>query len=168
MVSRRRVAWCDTLLQTGILDAAILLENLLVNAPASDTMTVTRIIGDFTVEVPALSEVEIGSSVDVGIGVINTEAFDLGTGVGIPNPTVEDSTPPRGWLYAMRHTVKQSLPTGGTPTAMWRERAHFQFDLRGQRKIDKGVLYMWVEQNAFEGTGMSLSVVGRIRTLFKT
>ena len=149
-------------------DAAIRLDDLLVNAPVSDTITVTRIIGDFKIMVPATNEVEVGTHVDCGIGVINKEAFDLGTGVGVPNPTVEDSTPPRGWLYANRKFVLQSLPTGGTPTAMWRETAHFDFDLRGQRKVDKGILYMWLEQNKVSGVATTLQASGRIRILFKT
>ncbi len=149
-------------------DGVVRLDNLLVNAPVSDTLTVTRIIGDFKATFAAADEDEARLAVDCGIGVINQEAFDLGTGVGIPNPTVEDSTPPRGWLYAARQMVLQALPPGATPAAMWRETAHFHFDLRGQRKVDKGVLYMWLEQNVSSGAGQTLSVVGRIRTLFKT
>ena len=168
MVSRRRVAWCDFLMDFTMADGAVRLDNLLVNAPVSDTITVTRIIGEFRVVMAASSEVEALASVDCGIGVINQEAFDLGTGVGIPNPTVEDSTPPRGWLYANRKLIQQSLPTGGTPTAMWRESAHFMFDLRGQRKVDKGVLYMWLEQNQVAQNAATMNVLGRIRTLFKT
>ncbi len=102
MVSKRRVAWCDFLMSFPLADAAVRLDDLLVNAPESDTLTVTRIIGDFVVFSGALDENEQSANVDCGIGVINQEAFDLGTGVGIPNPTVEDSTPPRGWLYASR------------------------------------------------------------------
>ena len=168
MVTRRRVAWCDFLMNETYVDAAVHLDNLLINAPASDTITVTRIIGDFMVVTGALNESEFGSHMDVGIGVINQEAFDLGTGVGIPNPTVEDSTPPRGWLYANRKPIMQSIPSGATPAAMWRVNAHFKFDLRGQRKVDKGVLYMWTEANGFDGSPPTLRASGRMRVLFKT
>jgi len=168
MVSRRRVAWCDFLMDLTLADAAVQLDNLLVNAPASDTITVTRILGDFTCVVPAANEVETTMFVDCGIGVINTEAFDLGTGVGIPNPTVEDSTPPRGWLYANRLWAQQALPFGASPTGVSRKHAHFKFDLRGQRKVDKGVLFMWLEQNVTDQSAVSLLVLGRIRVLFKT
>ncbi len=168
MVSRRRSAWCDFLMDFTLADGAVRLDNLLVNAPVSDTITVTRIIGDFMVFAGALDENELSANVDCGIGVINQEAFDLGTGVGVPNPTVEDSTPPRGWLYASRQLALQTLPTGGTPTGVWRQNAHFKFDLRGQRKVDKGVLYMWLEKNFTAGSSVALSVSVRIRTLFKT
>ncbi len=169
MVSRRRVAWCDFLMQFTTVDGAVRLDDLLTNAPISDTITVTRILGDFTVSVGVLSQVEIGTAVDIGIGVINQEAFDLGTGVGIPNPTVEDSTPPRGWLYVSRQMVSQSVPEDtGTPFAMVRRDAHFKFDLRGQRKVDKGVLFMWAEHNFFAGGTTTLFTTGRIRVLFKT
>ena len=168
MVSRRRVAWCDFLMNFAMSNGEVVLDNLLANAPVSDTLTVVRILGDFKCALSAVSEVETFQSVDVGIGVINQEAFDLGTGVGIPNPTVEDSTPPRGWLYAHCDLTSQSLPTGGTPVTMWRETAHFKFDLRGQRKIDKGVLFMWSEANVIAGSNSSLTAIGRIRVLFKT
>ena len=128
---RRRVAWCDFLMGFSLADAAVCLDNLLVNVPVSDTLTVTRILMDFKATCSVQNEVESLLTVDVGIGVINAEAFDLGTGVGIPNPTVEDSTPPRGWLYVNRQLVLQTIPTGGTPTAMWRETAHFKADIRG-------------------------------------
>ena len=168
MTTRRRVAWCDFLMNDSLGNGIVVLDNLLVNAPVSDTLTVTRIIGDFKCYLSAASEVETFQTVDVGIGVINQEAFDLGTGVGIPNPTVEDSTPPRGWLYAARDLTQQALPTGGTPVTMWRETAHFKFDLRGQRKVDKGVLYMWREANIVSGSSSNLTAIGRIRVLFKT
>ncbi len=168
MVSRRRVAWCDFLMDFSIADAAVNLDNLLVNAPVSDTLTVTRIIGDFWCMAAPTSELEGISNVDCGIGVINEEAFDLGTGVGIPNPTVEDSTPPRGWLYASRQPMFLSIPGGGTAGGHGMLPAHFKFDLRGQRKVDKGVLYMWIEQNLSAGSAQSLVVSGRVRTLFKT
>ncbi len=168
MVSKRRVAWCDFLMGFTLADAAVQLDNLLVNAPASDTITVTRIIGDFLVMPSPTSESEALLGVDCGIGVINKEAFDLGTGVGIPNPTVEDSTPPRGWLYAARQPMFLSIPGGATAGGYGLIPAHFKFDLRGQRKVDKGVLYMWLEQNDFAGTPQTLQVQGRIRVLFKT
>lgn len=168
MVSRRRVAWCDFLLDFGIADAAVRLDDLLVNAPVSDTITVTRIIGDFWGLPAPTSENESLLTMDVGIGVINREAFDLGTGVGIPNPTAEDSTPPRGWLYAARQPVFLSIPGGATAGGHGMVAAHFKFDLRGQRKVDKGVLFMWMEQNFFEGGAQTVNVNGRIRVLFKT
>jgi len=168
MASKRHVAWCDFLMAFTMADAAIRLDNLLINAPASDTLTVTRIIGDFMVFPEATSEVEGTYAVDCGIGVVNSEAFDLGSGVGISNPTVEDSTPPRGWLYAGRQPVFLSIPGGGTAGGHGMLAGHFKFDLRGQRKVDKGVLYMWLEQNDNSGTPQTLRCIGRIRTLFKT
>jgi len=162
------MAWCDFLLAFTALDGQVNLDNLLVNAPDSDTMTVTRIIGDFKVMYSSSDENEGIHTVDCGIGVVNKEAFGLTTGVGVPNPTIEEAAPPRGWLYAHREAVSQTIPSGGTPAAMWRQEAHFKFDLRGQRKVDKGVLFMWLEHNDFTGTTATLTYIGRIRTLFKT
>jgi len=168
MASKRRVAWCDFLMAFTVADAGIQLENLLENAPASDNLTVTRIIGDFMALPLPSSELESIIAVDVGIGVVNAEAFDLLTGVGMPNPTVEDSTPPRGWLYVARQPVYLSVPGGGTPGGLGLVPAHFKFDIRGQRKVDKGVLFMWMEQNVSTGSSQSIRVIGRTRVLFKT
>jgi len=166
-MASRPVSWCDFLMNFNMVDGAVTLDNLLVNAPSNDTRTITRLIGDFKVVLSAVSEVETQQVVDVGIGVINKEAFDLGTGVGVPNPTVEDSYPPRGWLYVARDTVLQALPTGGTVTAMWRETPHFKFDIRGQRKVDKGVLFMWSEANVTAGSTSTPNAIGRVRVLYK-
>ena len=164
--SRRPVAWCDFLMNFTSVATTVNLDNLLVNQPASDTITVTRILGDFIALPSPTQEVESAVTVDVGIGVINKEAFDLGTGVGIPNPTVEDSYPPRGWLYVARKPVMLTVPGGGSPAGIFVQPAHFKFDLRGQRKVDKGVLFMWIEQNN-DIASMTLRFNGRIRVLSK-
>ena len=130
-MASRRVAWCDFLLDFELTLSTPVLSDLLAAAPQFDTGTVTRIIGDFSVMIKTITEAEGSAKVDVGIGVVNKEAFDLGTGVGVANPTVEDSTPPRGWLYVLRQVVAQAVPTGAGITAMWRETAHFKFDIRG-------------------------------------
>ena len=168
MVSRRRVNWCDFRMDFSLVAGAVQLDNLLVNAPVSETLTITRIIGDFKVYQPPTTEVENLSIIDCGIGVINDEAFILGTGVGIPNPTVEDSYPPRGWLYVGTDSTWQQLPGGGSPTGISSLPGHFKFDIRGQRKVDKGVLFMWIEQNLVLGSASTLRFLGRIRVLFKT
>ena len=168
MASNRRRTWADFLISDTLADGVVNLDNLLVNAPTVDTLTVVRLVGDFVCTLSSTSEIETLQTVDVGIGVINSEAMDLGTGVGVPNPTVEDSYPPRGWLYVARLPVLQALPTGATPTAMWRETAHFQFDLGAMRKIDKGVLFMWREANVIQGSAMSLNCIGRVRALCLT
>ena len=163
----RPINWCDFLLDVNMTGGQVELDDLLVNAPAVDTITVTRIIGDFVVMPGPTQESEAILTFDVGIGVINKEAFDLGTGVGIPNPTVEDSYPPRGWLYAARKPVFLSIPGGATPGGHGMIAPEFKFDLRGQRKVDKGVLFMWMEQNLTEGSNITVTVVGCVRVLYK-
>ena len=148
-------------------NAAVVLDDLLVNAPQRDTRTVDRLLIDFRVFQASTSELEGEYVVDCGIGVINREAFDLGTGVGIPNPTVEDLYPPLGWLYVSTQLVLQALPVVSLPHGMWRETAHFKADVRAQRKVDKGILYMWLEQNATGGAPATLFAVGRVRVHFK-
>ena len=166
MVSRNR-AWADSRVSGTLLTSGTpLLTDLLVGAPTVDTLTAVRIVGGLTVYQDASSENEGRGYCDVGIGVSSREAFTVGA-TALPDPTQGDEYPPRGWLYAATKPLTLMLPTGGTPTAMWQIPAVFEFDLRAMRKIDKGVLFMWVEEATVSGTLVTY-ITGRVRVLCLT
>jgi len=161
MASRRR-AWADQRIAIAALtDGSPSKLDLLANAPASDTRTVVRLIGDLTfMYSPNSTIVDSLSIVDVGIGVASAEAFAVG-GNALPNPGgIADQDPARGWLYAATKPVFQQAESTGVINAI----AHFTFDLRAMRKVDKGVLYMIMEQNDIL-VGGSMRVIGRVRSL---
>ena len=167
MPSSRNRAWADTLIEELITPGTAIITDLLVGAPTVDTLTAVRIVGEMFCVTQTLSEIEHLETIDMGIGVSSREAFNVGV-TGLPDVNNAADYPPRGWLYVARSVVQQSLPTGGTVTAMWRERAHFKFDLRAMRKIDKGVLFaQWASTNV-SGTSSSTSLMGRIRVLCLT
>jgi len=132
----------------------------------SDTLTVARVIGKL--EIGYLVSTTPGdslSSVNIGIGVASVEAFAVAATAGLPNPTDITAFPPRGWLYVQTAAVRQVVSTSGDGLIdHW---ATFEFDLRGMRKIDKGVLYLIMEQNNIT-IGGAMQVVGRVRALCLT
>jgi len=164
-MARRRLAWSDTVFDsTTLVPGTQQKFNLLVNAPTTDTLTVERIILDLTAYAGPTNEVEGAVAVDVSIGVSAQEAFENSD---LPDSEISDEYPIRGWLYVATKPVYQALPTGATPTAMWRQDAHFQADLRAKRKIDKGVLYLRLMTVIVSNT-LTVFRTGRVRVLCAT
>ena len=166
MAPRNR-AWADSrFLGSALVAGTPLVSNLLAGAPTVDTLTAVRIIGDLWVQY--LVSTTVGDSlsiVDLGIGVAGVEAFDAGT-ASLPSPAVNTEYPPRGWLYVNSQPVSQTLDGAGGVSIV-NERAHFQFDLRAMRKIDKGRLYSHIVQNNIT-VGGAMQITGRIRVLCLT
>ena len=130
MVQQRRRAWADELYDELINSGSeMVIRNLLGNLQAADTKTSVRLILQMTIWFAALSENEGAQVIDVGVGVVSSDAFTSGS-VALPNPATETDVPTLGWVYRTRGVVSQSLPTGGTPTAMWRQDMHVSVDIR--------------------------------------
>lgn len=167
MASDRRRAWTDRrIVGVSLVAGTHFTRDLLFNAPTSDTQTVERIIGHIevyylTAAVPEDSE----SIVDMGIGVSSIEAFEVAAAAGLPSPADETEYPPRGWLYVQSKGVRQVVSTSGD--GLIDVGATFDFDLRGKRKVDKGVLFLSMIQ-ANIATGGAMQVVGRVRVLCLT
>jgi len=165
--SRRRRSWADSrfanLVSSG---GELTLTDLLEDLPG-ETRTVTRLIVDLTCGLSPSDENEGMQVIDCGIGVVSREAFDLGI-TAIPDPFTDTDFPTLGWLYVATRPITQALPTGGTVVTMWREAAVFQADLRAQRKVDRGVLFLRLSNTALLGTALSIRVTGRVRALCLT
>jgi len=161
-MASRPCSWNDTNLFGVALVAATPLEvDLLASAPTLDTLTVIRVIADITVQYQVDTTINDAlSAVSMGIGVSSKEAFAVG-GVSLPNPTNPTEYPPRGWLYVNTLPVAQLLTSA---TGIINEAARFQLDMRAARKIDKGTLFMTMEQNTIT-VGGAMQVVGRVRVL---
>jgi len=164
MVSRRNRAWAD-IRYAGVVIAATAVNkfDLLLDAPTMDTLTAVRLIGDLTVQYRiATTLVDSLSIVDVGVGVASVEAFAAG-GSSLPSPSIQSQYPPRGWIYVDSQPVSQKAESTGVLERV----ARFQFDIRAMRKIDKGVLFMIVEQNDIT-VGGAMEIIGRTRVLCLT
>ncbi len=161
MVSRPR-SWSDTRLAVAsLIDGTPQIIDLLTDAQPLDTRTVIRLIGDFYfMYSPNSTVVDSLSIVDVGIGVASVEAVGVAVGAGLPDPKDTTNFPPRGWLYVNSQPVSQQAESTGVLNT-W---AHFKFDLKAARKIDKGTLFFRME-NTNIIVGGSMRVIGRIRSL---
>jgi len=163
-MASRPMAWADlrltlTTLITGVAQNLDILEN----APTVDTLTVVRIVGDFFMMYsPNSTVVDSLSITDVGIGVASLEAFNAG-GTSLPKPSAETEYPARGWLYCNSMPVSQQAES----TGVLNTQAHYKFDLGGMRKIDKGILFLSLQQTDIL-VGGNMRVIGRVRALCKT
>ena len=164
MVSRRGRSWADTLFNLTVVSAAAQSNNdLLANAPTSDTLTVVRIIGDLWWISSSLTVQSTGAErLDVGIGVTSTEAFGVNA---TPDVNTDSEYPPRGWLY-ISSTMFVHDRTAAEPGIEIPSR--LAFDIRAQRRIDKGKLYMAVSSNNVVGSSVTGKLVGRVRALCLT
>ena len=167
MVSRRR-AWADQRFGGAVLTAGTSIQlDLLENAPTMDTLTVVRIVMDLTAQYEVQFTVTDSLSiVDLGIGVASAAAFAVALGAGLPNPAVETEYPDRGWIYVASQPVSHVLEGSGG-VGVLESHARFQVDLRAMRKIDKGILFIRL-QNTNITVGGSMNVTGRVRSLVLT
>jgi len=165
----RNRAWADTVLSGGqIVDEQSSLTNLLLNAPTVDTLTAVRIVLDLVV-IQGMDEpvADKSNNIHVGIGVASTEAFAQGINA-LPEPVAANEYPPRGWLYVnsqptfLRAYRETAAVVGGYIRA-----AEFKADLRSMRKIDKGILYLVVQNFGVLGTA-DVDLWGRVRVLCLT
>ena len=140
--------------------------DLLSGASTVDSLTAVRIVGSLTfMYSPNSTPADSLAIVDVGMGVSSVEAFAVGASA-LPDPTTDGALteyPPRGWLYLDTQPVSRIAETEGVID----HQATFTFDFRAMRKIDKGRLFVIMEQNGIIATG-TLRVIGRVRTLCLT
>ncbi len=165
MPSTRNRAWADTRMAGLAMVAGTPIRfDLLADAPNVDTLTAVRIVGDVTVQYTvSVTVTDSLSIVDLGIGVSSNEAFAVSSSLGLPKPSVTSAFPPRGWLYVASQPVFEKAES----TGIIHHAARFQFDLRAMRKVDKGTLFLTMEQ-ANITLGGSMQVTGRVRVLCLT
>ena len=165
-MAKRNVAWADTIFKGGqINDEVCLVTNLLLDAPTVDTLTAVRIIVDLEiahgVDEPAA---DFSNAIHVGIGVASVEAFAVAFGAGLPSPQFTAQYPPRGWLYVNTQSARTQSHGNTGPSVF---PAKFTVDLRAMRKIDKGVLFLSVCNEAIFAT-QDVDIWGRVRVLCMT
>ncbi len=165
MTTRRRPrAWSDTLVNriiaSGSGTAPI---DLLLQLAASDTKTAVRLIGDF-VAFPddRNASVDGVAEIDMGVGVAASEAF---IATVVPDPNNQADYPTLGWLYATTKFVIFNNSSGTTEKLFIPE---WHFDIRANRKVDKGVLYLAINNTNADAAGYDVRVVGRVRALCLT
>jgi len=162
MVMRRRRAWSDTSFAGATLAASSTIKSdLLATLTPSDTKTVTRIILDVSCIYPVTNAfTDRSNTVFLGIGVVSEEAFDLET---LPDMNAVADYPQQGWVYVSQQVVWRTADATGVLGGS----ARFQADLRAQRKVDRGVLFMTILNIGINGAD-NIDLFGRVRALCLT
>ena len=159
------MSWADVRIPGTALIAGTALDfDLLINSTMKvDTLTAIRLVIDLEViYLVSTTVVDSLSMVHLGVGVANEEAFTVG-GASLPQPGDPTEYPPRGWLYVNSKAVVQKAESTGVIS----RGAHFLYDGGAMRKIDKGTLFMRLEQENIT-VGGAMQVIGRVRVLCKT
>ena len=163
----RHRSWADRRISLTLVPGVPQQLDLLTSLPAMDTATVVRLIGRLSVFPNSIEQqVTGGMIVDIGIGVSAQEAFAVG-GLSLPDVTVNDDSPIRGWLYRSQMLCVKDHASGVTNEFTFVDQLHF--DARAARKVDRGNLYVRFESNTSNGaTTFDLRMAGLIRTLVLT
>ena len=159
MPNRRRTTWQDTFLQNNTVSGAqslIALDGVLSVAD-SQGLTLTRLIGDISCSSNTVAGAFGVERFSFGVGMASREAFAAGI---VPDPNSNVEEPPRGWVY--KNTVAVSQNGIGTNVVT----ARVIFDIRAQRKLDSGRLFLAVNVDNVTGTSFTGNVTGLIRALF--
>ena len=158
---RRSMTWVDTLLSAtraiGAQDITSLMSTM--DPDERRGATVTRVIGCLIFSADDRVEFEGGIVVDVGIGVASQEAFSSGA---ISDPTDPAAQPLRGWLYRCRQYIST-----GTQATVPDPRVSWNFDVKSQRKLDTGELFMIWEPQLSHGVGSTTRITGSVRSLLR-
>ena len=160
---RRRRAWADAQFTITLVTATLMVPlDLLGDLPQMDVKTVTRIVGSITILPDNFTSTDDGANViDVGIGVVSKEAFDAAV---VPDPQTTTDYPTLGWLWKARLVAYRQNGSGTVEEFGY---PRIDLDVRSQRKVDKGVLFI-TAFNASLFTGWTCIMVGNVRSLCLT
>jgi len=159
--ARRGTVWVDQSWNLSTADGGEELFTLLPGIVDPDPLgwTLIRTILCYSVMAQVPTAARGYQMYDVGIGIASNEAFAVGV-TGIPNVGTAADHPERGWVYRCRHIVQDD-------TAIPMPIVNVFKDIKSQRKLDRGVLYMTAESTAGFGTALTLRFMGLTRSLFK-
>jgi len=153
--SRRRMTWIDNLFSVDLTTGGQTVQGLLAAVSANDmvgrTLTRTILCLDYNppIDIPSGRQ-----NVFMGIGIASQDAF---LGSVTPDPETEADQPMGGWIYRCRHTVS-ARSAGGL---------RIDADIRSQRKIQTGELYMVITNLADEGVAFTINIRCLTRTLWR-
>ena len=159
--TRRSTIWVDTIdtitMASGISGSKLSLLNNL-DADARRGATLTRMIMCYSFFPTIIANESGDQMLDIGVGVASKEAFDAGA---LSEPESEQEHPMTGWVYRCRHVAGNRADLG------YNGRIDVQRDIRAQRKLDTGDLFMVTSNTALSGTASSMRMVFIIRCLLK-
>jgi len=122
-------------------------------------MTLIRTIIRIFVKPQTMGVANGVQSLDVGIGVLEQDAFAAGV---VPDANVAADQTVRGWVWRDRIAT---VDAAAQNAALRTNEVHL--DLRGQRRIGDGELALMSVSSPLAGATYDITVLGLIRCLFK-
>ena len=152
----RRTLWIDTLVNSPLTVASILLLSLNTNLSVTDArlagMTLFRTIIVLNLAYAVHDSGEGSQGIDLGIGIAQQDAFSAGA-AAMPNPGTLGDQSTRGWVYRTRQRVY-----GFAADQPAVDFVRIDKDIRSQRKLDNGILYLIASQFLQEGAASATQV----------
>ena len=154
----RQLVWHDNLVDQTVSNGGQVAVDMIPGLSEDDRVgcTITRLIGVVFFHTQLTLTSETVQVIDLGIGVMSADAFAAGA---MPDPDQEGDQPSRGWLYRSREVVWYEAGQNRMLPGV------FRFDVRAQRKLDRGTLVMVVDSNNTEGSVATVLMRGLTRTL---
>ncbi len=156
---RRKTDWFDTIFSQDMANGSQNIQRLTPTG-FSPGHTLTRMLISFSF-VPNPLGVATGiQRLDFGIGIASEDAFVAGA---VPDANAPLEFPPRGWVLRDEVIVNSRLDgaNGQDSTPVIR----LTYDIRAQRMLDNGVLYVATNNVAGGGTAFTVAHFGFVRIL---
>ena len=155
MTTRRQSYWDDTLINFSV-GAGAQSETLLQLVPGTLSEGFTLVRSLIRLQVTSNNIVGTNGSMlmRLGIGLTTKEAFDAGV---VSDPNVNTEAPIHDWIWRDSCLVQQDDPAL-PPTFC-------NFDIRSQRKIAAGRIYLVTAADLCLGSSFSVRLTGIIRLL---
>ena len=153
---KRRTKWIDRDLDTAVLNAGELIDNLdPLRKAESATLVREIIVLTLMPSIPSLVGTD-AMRVYVGIGVSSVEAVLGGV---VSDPASESEEPADGWVYKSKFVVNG--PMGNDVPVIRVEK-----DIRAQRKIEQGLPFLVIQNVAMLGDPFTIHVSILLRMLY--
>ena len=157
--------WVDSLpnltIASGARDHVDLLSQGFSFRPGrSERMTLTRTIIGIDVAMLVHDSGEGSQQVFLGLGICSDQAFSAGD-AGVPDPFVMADFPARGWIWRAAYRV---YGFAADQPAVFNARV--DMDMRSQRKLENGTIFLTCTNTPFEGVATVITVSGMIRQLW--
>ena len=155
--------WADSILNVNVASATSSLLNLglptlSVLQRRIERFTLIRTIIGVDIAPTVRDSGEGDQLVSLGIGVFSEQADTIAE---LPDPTVAEDFPLRGWVWRARYRVYAVAVDDQNVS-----RCRVDLDMRSQRKMENGRPRLIVANGANQGTPTAINVMGLIRMLY--
>ena len=156
--------WIDSIFNdtvtTGVDVIRTLMEGVSETQTRFDQMTLLRTIIGIDCARTVHDSGEGSEALTIGIAIASQDAFATGSGA-LPQPNVSASFPAKPWVWRMRYRI---FGFAADQPAIFTRR--IDMDIRSQRKLENGELYVHSNLSAVEGANSGVNLTGAIRTLW--